>query len=206
MTTEDRGAAGPYIEYDGLPALHGPEVKLPLIHPYAPVPGHGRYVTPGGGRLTIRKTAENAAHLRLTLDHLGCPAQCTEEKNAAFRRLALAAEGYCVDAGCRHRPAFTDGVLRCFEVRAGSIPLGAFVRAVLAVELGDLGPADRLVKEAEDRFGPVSPLEGPDEESQAVAGWDCWPQRVRRVQGELGMVPRVRRAVTPMTARTRAGP
>ncbi|GGS09410.1 hypothetical protein GCM10010236_74850 [Streptomyces eurythermus] len=98
--TEDRGAAGPYIEYDGLPVLHRSEVKLPLIHPYAPVEA-GRYVTPGGGRLTIRKAAKNAAHLRITLDHLGCPAQCTEEKNAAFKRLALAAEGYCVQAKCR---------------------------------------------------------------------------------------------------------
>lgn len=170
MTTEDRGAAGPYIEYDGLPVLHGTEVKLPLIHPYAPVPASGRYVTPGGGRLTIRKAAKNAAHLRLTLDHLGCPAQCTEEKDAVYRRLALAAEGYCVAAGCRHHPAFSDGVLRCFEVRAGSIPLDAFVRAVLAVELGDLSPADRIVEEAEARFGPVRRAEELDTEDQAEAG------------------------------------
>ncbi|MDN3262867.1 DUF6420 family protein [Streptomyces sp. CSDS2] len=166
--TEDRGAAGPYIEYDGLPVLHGSEVKLPLIHPYAPVEA-GRYVTPGGGRLTIRKAAKNAAHMRITLDHLGCPAQCTEEKNAAFRRLALAVEGYCVQAGCRHPAAFSDGVLRCFEVRNGAVPLAAFVRAVLAIELGDLVPAGRIVEEAEARFGPVRRSEGLDEEGQAEA-------------------------------------
>ncbi|MFF8414668.1 DUF6420 family protein [Streptomyces omiyaensis] len=160
--TEDRGVAGPYIEYDGLPVLHGTEVKLPLIHPYAPVPASGRYVTPGGGRLTIRKAEEKAAHLRITLDHLGCPAQCTEEKDAAYRRLALAVEGYCVAAGCRHHPAFSDGVLRCFEVRTGAVPLAVFVRAVLAVELGDLSLADRLVEEAEARFGPVRRAQEPD--------------------------------------------
>ncbi|MFB7584563.1 DUF6420 family protein [Streptomyces hydrogenans] len=170
MTTEDHGAAGPYIEYDGLPVLHGTEVKLPLIHPYAPVPSSGRYVTPGGGRLTIRKAAKNSAHLRLTLDHLGCPAQCTEEKDTAYRRLALATEGYCVAAGCRHDPAFSGGVLRCFEVRTGSIPLDVFVRAVLAVELGDLGPAARLVEEAEARFGPVRQADGAGEEDQTEAG------------------------------------
>ncbi|WP_073224340.1 DUF6420 family protein [Streptomyces sp. NBRC 110465] len=169
MTTEDRGAAGPYVEYDGLPVLHGSEVKLPLIHPYAPVETR-RYVTPGGGRLTIRKAAKNAAHLRLTLDHLGCPAQCTEEKDAAFRRLALAVEGYCVAAGCRHDPAFSAGVLRCFEVRTGAVSLAAFVRAVLAVELGDLVPAGRIVEEAEARFGPVRPAQQPDTEDQAEEG------------------------------------
>ncbi|GGY71346.1 hypothetical protein GCM10010363_60790 [Streptomyces omiyaensis] len=170
MTTEDHGAAGPYIEYDGLPVLHGTEVKLPLIHPYAPVPASGRYITPGGGRLTIRKAEKNAVHLRITLDHLGCPAQCTEEKNTAFRRLALAAEGYCVAAGCRHHPAFSDGVLRCFEVRTGVVPLAVFVRAVLAVELGDLSLAGRLVEEAEARFGPVRRAQEPDVEDQAEAG------------------------------------
>jgi hypothetical protein len=169
MTTEDRGAAGPYIEYDGLPVLHGSEVKLPLIHPYAPVEA-GRYVTPGGGRLTIRKAEKNAAHLRITLDHLGCPAQCTPEKNGAFRRLALAVEGYCVHAGCRHRPAFSDGVLRCFEVRKGAVTLTVFVRAVLAIELGDLIPAGRIVEESEARFGPVPRAEELDEEGQADAG------------------------------------
>lgn len=87
--TEDRGAAGPYIEYDGLPVLHGSEVKLPLIHPYTPVEA-GRYVTPGGGRLTIRKSERNSAHLRITLDHLGCPAQCTPPEG---RRLPAARPG-----------------------------------------------------------------------------------------------------------------
>ncbi|MEU1352127.1 DUF6420 family protein [Streptomyces sp. NPDC005795] len=169
--TEDRGAAGPYIQYDGLPVLHGSEVKLPLIHPYAPVEA-GRYIPPGGGRLTIRKSERNSAHLRVTLDHLGCPAQCTPDKDATFRRLALATEGYCVHAGCRHRPAFSDGVMRCFEVRNGSIPLATFVRAVLAVELGDLTPAGRLVEEAEARFGPVRPAEKLDGEDQAAAGQD----------------------------------
>lgn len=169
MTTEDRGAAGPYTEYDGLPVLHAREVELPLIHPYAPVEA-GRYVTPGGGRLTIPKAAKNAAHLRFTLDHLGCPAQCTPEKDAAFRRLALAVEGYCVDAGCRHRPAFSAGVLRCFEVRNGAVSLTAFVRAVLAVELGDLIPAGRIVEASEARFGPVRRAEELGEEDQAEDG------------------------------------
>ncbi|WP_329167796.1 DUF6420 family protein [Streptomyces sp. NBC_01685] len=45
--------------------------------------------------------------------------------------------------------------MRCFEVRTGSILLAAFVRAVLAIELGDLTPAGRLIEEAEARFGPV---------------------------------------------------
>nr|CAI60003.1 putative methyltransferase [Streptomyces tenjimariensis] len=169
MTSEHRGAAGPYIEYDGLPVLHATERDLPLIHPYAPVEA-GRYVTPGGGRLTVRKAEKNAAHLRITLDHLGCPAQCTEAKDAAFRRLALAVEGYCVDAGCRHRPAFSDGVLRCFEVRNGAVALTAFVRAVLAIELGDLIPAGRIVEESEARFGPVRTAGTLDGEGQAEAG------------------------------------
>ncbi|EGX54624.1 MULTISPECIES: DUF6420 family protein [Streptomyces] len=135
MTTEHNGIAGPYTEYDGLPALHAVDTALPLIHPYASV-APGRYVTPGGGRITIGPP-EKPAHIRITLDHLGCPAQLTEEKNVAFKRLALAAEGHCVQAGCRHRAAYADGVLRIFEVRTGSITLAAFVRAVLAVELGD---------------------------------------------------------------------
>ncbi|MFE2038208.1 DUF6420 family protein [Streptomyces scopuliridis] len=48
MTTEHRGAAGPYTEYDGLPVLRATETGLPLLHPYAAV-AIGRYVTPGGG-------------------------------------------------------------------------------------------------------------------------------------------------------------
>ena len=165
MTTEDRGMAGPYIEYDGLPVLHPTETSLPLIHPYATVTA-GRYVTPGGGRLTIRPP-EKPGHIRISLDHLGCPAQLTEEKNAAFKRLALAAEGHCVHAGCRHHAAYGGGVLRSFEVRDGSITLTAFVRAALAVELGDFGPADRLLQESEALAGPVR-QEG--EEDQASDG------------------------------------
>ncbi|WP_309030247.1 DUF6420 family protein [Streptomyces alfalfae] len=165
MAIEHNGIAGPYFEYDGLPALHAVDKDLPLIHPYAPV-APGRYVTPGGGRLTIRP-AEMRAHTRITLDHLGCPAQLTDEKNAAFKRLALAAEGYCVQAGCRHRAAYADGVFRIFEVRNGSIALAVFVRAALAVELGDFAPADRLVQEAEALAGPVRRK---GEEDQAGGG------------------------------------
>jgi hypothetical protein len=67
----------------------------------------------------LRKAGKNAAHLRITLDHLGCPARETMGKNAAFRRLPLAAEGYCIHAKCRHRPA--GGVLRSFEARTGPL-------------------------------------------------------------------------------------
>ncbi|MFE4931230.1 DUF6420 family protein [Streptomyces sp. NPDC056647] len=70
------------------PGVPGTEIGLPLLHPYGTV-APGRYVTPGGGRLTIK---EAGAHIRITLDHLGCPAQLTKEKNAAFKRLGLAAE------------------------------------------------------------------------------------------------------------------
>lgn len=165
MAIEHNGIAGPYVEYDGLPALHAVDKDLPLIHPYGPMTP-GRYVTPGGGRLTLRP-AEIRAHVRITLDHLGCPAQLTEEKNAAFKRLALAAEGHCVHSGCRHRPAYADGVYRIFEVRNASITLAAFVRAALAVVLGDFAPADRLVQEAEALVGPVR---REDEENQASGG------------------------------------
>ncbi|PNG19134.1 DUF6420 family protein [Streptomyces cahuitamycinicus] len=153
MAIEHNGIAGPYFEYDGLPAQHVVDKDLPLIHPYGPV-APGRYVTPGGGRLTIRP-AEMRAHVRITLDHLGCPAQLTDDKNAAFKRLALAAEGCCVQAGCRHGAAYSGGMLRIFEVRNGSIALAAFVRAALAVELGDFGPTDRLLQETEAQAGPV---------------------------------------------------
>ncbi|NED35827.1 DUF6420 family protein [Streptomyces sp. SID8499] len=153
MATEHNGIAGPYFEYDGLPAQHVVDKDLPLIHPYGPVTP-GRYLTPGGGRLTIRP-AEKRAHTRITLDHLGCPAQVTDEKDAAFMRLAQAAEGYCVQARCRHHAAYSGGVLRIFEVRKGSIELTAFVRAALAVELGDFTPTDRLFQETEALVGPV---------------------------------------------------
>ncbi|MGW1544420.1 DUF6420 family protein [Streptomyces sp. NPDC002309] len=165
MAIEHNGIAGPYTEYDGLPALHAVDKDLPVIHPYPPVTP-GRYVTPGGGRLTIHPP-EKSAHIRITLDHLGCPAQLTDEKNAAFKRLALAAEGHCVHAGCRHRAAYADGVLRIFEVCNGSVALAAFVRAALAVELGDFAPVDRLWRESEELAGPVR-REG--EEGQVSGG------------------------------------
>ncbi|MFE2038209.1 DUF6420 family protein [Streptomyces scopuliridis] len=94
-------------------------------------------------------------HFQITLDHLGCPAQLTEEKNAVFKRLGLAAEGYCLHAGCRHHAADAQAVLRSFQLRTGSIDLTAFVRAALAVELGDERPADLLLQDAEAPVGPV---------------------------------------------------
>ncbi|MGW6308291.1 DUF6420 family protein [Streptomyces niveus] len=150
MTTEHRGAAGPYIEYDGLPVLHATETGLPLLHPYGPLPAD-RCLTPGGGRLTVR---HGGVHHRVTLDHHGCPAQVTEEKDAAFRRLALAMEGPCLRAGCRHDIAYRRGVHRSFEFLAGSVEITVFVRALLAVELGDTGPVDRLAATTADLVGP----------------------------------------------------
>jgi hypothetical protein len=166
MTTEHRGLAGPYIAYDGLPALHATETGLPLLHPYATV-ASGRYVTPGGGRLNVRTTG---AHFLITLDHLGCPAQLTDEKTGAYRRLGLAAEGHCLHAGCRHSALDAGAVLRSFKLRTGSIDLTAFVRAALAVELGEERPVDRLLQDAEAVAGPVRRVTGTEEETQASAG------------------------------------
>ncbi|MFD7439732.1 DUF6420 family protein [Streptomyces sp. NPDC059861] len=56
--------------------------------------------------------------------------------------------------------------LRIFEVRTGSIALAAFVRAALAVELGDFAPADRLLQEKEGLAGPARRRE----ENQAGGG------------------------------------
>lgn len=137
----DHGAAGPYIGFDGLPPLHAREIGLPRMHPYDEA-ATGRYLTPAGGRLTIKKAT---AHHTITLDHLGCDAQTTDPKEDAFKRLALAAEGQCLRAGCKHRPRFAIGsVLRCFDVRTEAIAPVTFIRALLAIELGDFGPADAL--------------------------------------------------------------
>ncbi|MFC8208806.1 DUF6420 family protein [[Kitasatospora] papulosa] len=167
MTTEDRGAAGPYTEYDNLPVLHAREAGLPLLHPYGTVAVSGRYVTPGGGRLTVKKAG---THFQITLDHLGCPAQLTEEKNALFKRLGLAAEGHCLQAGCRHHVADAGAVLRSFQLRTGSIDLTAFVRAALAVELGDEHPVDRLLQDTEALVGPVRRADPQDEDGNASVG------------------------------------
>ncbi|MGW0512405.1 DUF6420 family protein [Streptomyces olivaceoviridis] len=167
MTSEDRGAAGPYIEYDNLPVLHAREKDLPLLHPYGTMEVDGRYVTPGGGRLTVRTDGK---HLQITLDHLGCPAQLTPEKTALFERLGLAAEGHCLHAGCRHHAAAAGAVLRSFQLRTGSIDLTAFVRATLAIELGDERPVDMLLKDAEALAGPMRRADPPAEEGQEEAG------------------------------------
>uniref|UniRef100_UPI0034D66A5E DUF6420 family protein n=1 Tax=Streptomyces sp. CHD11 TaxID=2741325 RepID=UPI0034D66A5E len=63
-TAENRGVAGPYSEYDGLPLLHGRESGLPLARPHGLLDAE-RSLTPGGGRLTVQRTA---AHHRTTLD------------------------------------------------------------------------------------------------------------------------------------------
>lgn len=88
------------------------------------------------------------------MDHLGCDAQRTEPKEAAFKRLALAAEGECVTAGCKHCASFSEGnVYRMFEVRRGSLELTAFVRALLAIELGFFEPADRFFSSTTAKAG-----------------------------------------------------
>ncbi|MEU5662003.1 DUF6420 family protein [Streptomyces longwoodensis] len=82
MTSEDRGAADPYTEYDNLPVLHAREKDLPLLHPYGTVEVGGRYVTPGGGRLTVRKDGK---HLQITLDHLGLPGPTHRREDGPLR-------------------------------------------------------------------------------------------------------------------------
>ncbi|MFE4658242.1 DUF6420 family protein [Streptomyces hydrogenans] len=151
MSRQESSAAGPYFEYDSLPALHGTEPELPRLHPYEEITP-GRYITPGGGRLTTEKTTR---HYRIRLDHLGCPAQDTEEKNSAYRNLALAAEGHCLKARCQHAPSYQDGVYRMFDVRLDSgITLPAFIRAVLAIELGDFRPAEIIAADTAKLMGP----------------------------------------------------
>lgn len=63
----DNAMAGPYIAFDGLPPLRGKETALPRLHPYNEAAG--RYLTPGGGRLTIETAT---THHRIALDR---PAQ-----------------------------------------------------------------------------------------------------------------------------------
>ncbi|MGV9567314.1 DUF6420 family protein [Streptomyces sp. NPDC003480] len=99
------GRRRPVHPYDGLPPLHKTETDLPRLHPYDPV-SPGRYITRGGGRLTIETTT---AHHQITLDHLSCDAQTTEPKKAAFKQLPLAAEGRCLQAGCKHDARFSVG-------------------------------------------------------------------------------------------------
>ncbi|MEU5894528.1 DUF6420 family protein [Streptomyces sp. NPDC047461] len=113
------------------------------------IPSQGR---PAAGSTSARRRSPPTSR---SLDHLSCPAQSTDEKTAGFKRLALAAEEYCVRAGCRHLVVFSDGVHRFFEVRKGSIALTPFVRAALAVELGDFSLTDRLLQESEALAGPV---------------------------------------------------
>jgi hypothetical protein len=153
----DRGVLGPYVTFDGLPPLRRGELALRQLHPYGAV-AVGRYVTPGGGRLTIEKVG---VHHRITLDHLGCDAQTTAAKEEAFKRLALAAEGQCLLAGCAHRPRYVVNVYRCFLARTDRMPPVPFVRALLAIELGDFGPTDALAARTTAEVGPPRTPPGP---------------------------------------------
>ncbi|MGW4232218.1 DUF6420 family protein [Streptomyces sp. NPDC004980] len=163
---EDRGAAGPYIEYDGLPVLHGSEVKLPLIHPYAPMEA-GRYVT----RRRTPDHPQEREELRPSADHAGSPRLPRTVHPAEGRRLPAARPGRRgLLRPCRvSTPSGVLGRGDALLRGTSSIPLAAFVRAVLAIELGDLTPAGRLVEEAEVRFGPVRPAEALDGEGQTEA-------------------------------------
>lgn len=105
--------------------------------------------------------------------HAGCASGALgalEGQEAGFERLGLAAEGHCLHAGCRHHVAAAGAVLRSFALRTGSIELTAFVRAALAIELGDERPVDLLLKDAEALAGPVRPADPQDEEGQEEAG------------------------------------
>lgn len=60
------------------------------------------------------------------------------------------------------------------RVPAGSISTTAFVRALLAVELGEEGPTNRLMKEVEGLAGPMRRLSVRDE-AQSPAGFSLTP-------------------------------
>ncbi|GAA4983565.1 DUF6420 family protein [Kitasatospora paranensis] len=123
-----------------------------------PVRGHreGRFVTPGGGRLTA---VETTGHHWITLDHPGCDAQTTLAKDQASKRLALAAEASCLLAGCTRSARFAPGnVYRSFQFLYGSIDRRAFVRALLTIEVGDHGPVDRLEASAIAAAGPPAAI------------------------------------------------
>ncbi|MDH6523429.1 hypothetical protein M2163_000066 [Streptomyces sp. SAI-135] len=77
----------------------------------------------------------------------------TDDKNGALERLALAVKAHCIHAGCHHHPEYKDNALRHFEVITAGVTLAAFVRAALAVELGDFAPTDQLVQEAKALAG-----------------------------------------------------
>ncbi|MEV8100733.1 DUF6420 family protein [Kitasatospora sp. NPDC085879] len=141
------GALAPYTTYDHLPPLHARDRGLPLAYPYGDITP-GRSVTPGGGRLTVE---EDAGHHRITLDHLGCDAQTIEAKHEAFKQLALAAEAHCATG--------PGNPYRGFEFPRGTIEPRVFVRALLAVELGDHTPLDRLTAAATAAAGPVRPAQ-----------------------------------------------
>ncbi|MGD9482851.1 DUF6420 family protein [Streptomyces sp. TRM70308] len=57
-------------------------------------------------------------------------------------------------------------MLRSFALRTVGIDLTAFVRAALAIELGDKRPVDLLLKDAEAPAGPVRRVGPQDEEAQ----------------------------------------
>ncbi|WP_243744858.1 DUF6420 family protein [Streptomyces hainanensis] len=144
-----QGVARPYVHFHGLPALQVSEEQLPLIHPYGPI-RRGRQITPGGGRLTVEVSD---THHRITLDHLGCDAQMTPDKDNAFKQISLFTGKICQQAGCQHPTQFTPGGYRSFRVRRKSVDLSSFVRALLAIELGDFTPASRLI----DKDKPTAP-------------------------------------------------
>lgn len=151
MIFQQQAPSGPYIDYDGLPVLSAAESERELVHPYAQMTS-GQYITPGGGRLLILTVG---MHHEITLDHTGCPAQNHKAKSNAFMRLALAAEGHCLQAGCQHSASYQGGAFRRFQVLTEGIDLTTFVRSLLAIELGDFTPTGILEEHSNRIAGPI---------------------------------------------------
>ncbi|MFB7599009.1 DUF6420 family protein [Streptomyces sp. NPDC056160] len=71
-----------------------------------------------------------------------------------FQRLALAAEGHCVQLGRQHCAAYQVGVFSHFELPADSIEPTAFLRALFAMELGGFSLVGRLAATTRQPTGP----------------------------------------------------
>ncbi|MFF8264987.1 DUF6420 family protein [Streptomyces virginiae] len=121
------------------------------MYPYGQVARHRPLCRPAAGE---SPSSSSGDHCRITFaPTLGCPAQAPESRGEAFRRLALTGKEHGLLAGCLHEVAHRSESCAASS-SPGSIGTTAFVRALLAVELGDDGHVGWRLQEVERMAGP----------------------------------------------------